>query len=338
VVVKKIFLTGMLCIGCAVHTMAFANPDGDANTKVTIDAHSVRQFFHFLDKSTNQEGIGVVYEGQNISQAKNISDIAGREITANNVNLLKNIPDAAIQNSPSIPDDIQMLAPLSPLTGASQFFAIGFNYKDHAAEFKIKPGSDPTVFFKSIYSISNPYGDLQALTRKDVWLDFEGELGVVVGQNIYGQIDSKEKANAAIAGFITVIDLSDRNAQMNKGGELTKGKSGLDYGPIGPFFVPNDGRIDPTNLEIVTKLNGKVMQQASTKNMIFNVYDIMQKLSPYFPLHQGDIITTGTPLGQIYGHPEIDYKNQASYMKKGDVLEVGIDHLVTQKHTIEGTQ
>jgi len=276
----------------------------------------------------------VLYEGQDMRQAKDISNLTGKEITPNNVNLLKNIPDTAIQDSPSIPADIQVLAPLKAFTGASQFLAIGFNYKDHAAEFKIKPGSEPTVFFKSIYSIANPYGNLHALTRNDEWLDFEGELGIVLSKDIYGPTTSREAANQAIAGFITVIDLSDRNAQMNKGGQLTKGKSGIDYGPIGPFFVPNDGRIDPTNLEITTTLNGKVMQHANTSGMIFNVYDIIQHLSPYFPMHQGDIITTGTPLGQIYGKPGTQYENPSAYMKQGDVLEVGIQHLGTQKHII----
>lgn len=332
--IKKTIIFSIFSAACLINQVAFAQDMTAMNQGSTVNIKPIKQFFHFMNEDAHEEGVGVLYEGQTMSQAKDITDIAGREITPGNVNLLKNIPDSAIQNSPSLPSHIVMLPPLKPLTGASQFFAIGFNYKDHAAEFNIKPGAEPTVFFKSIYSITGPYSALNALTRDDEWLDYEAELGVVIGKNIYGPIKSEAEANDAIAGYIVVIDLSDRNAQMNKGGQLTKGKSGLDYGPIGPFFVPNDGRIDPTNLEISTWLNGKLVQHANTGNMIFNVYSIMQHLSPYFPMRQGDIITTGTPLGQIYGKPGINSQDQSSYMKKGDKLEVEIQHLGTQSHVI----
>jgi len=158
-------------------------------------------------------------------------------------------------------------------------------------------------------------------------LDYEVELGIVIGSR--ASYLSKEKAMNAVAGYFLSNDVSERVFQIERAGQWTKGKGCETFGPIGPWVVTKDELKDPHNLKIWLKVNGEYRQNGSTKTMVFGVADIVSCCSQYFVMEPGDIIVTGTPSGVALG-----MKPEPKFLQVGDVVELGIDGLGTQKQKI----
>lgn len=209
------------------------------------------------------------------------------------------------------------------VTGTRQFIAIGLNYADHAAESNLPIPEEPVVFNKWLSCIQGP-NDTVVIPKDSKKTDWEVELGVVIGTAAYNV--SEENALDHVAGYCLVNDVSERYWQLERGATWDKGKGFPTFGPIGPWMVTKDEVNDPQALDMWLKVNGKFMQNGNTKTMIFTVAQIVSYLSQIMQLLPGDIITTGTPPGVGLGQ-----KPEPWYLKNGDVVELGIQHLGQQR-------
>ncbi len=212
-----------------------------------------------------------------------------------------------------------------PVTGVGKFVAIGLNYADHAAESGLPIPKEPVVFMKVPSCIQGP-NDPVMLPKGSVKTDWEVELGIVIGTR--ARYVSQKDALNFVAGYCTINDVSEREFQIERGGTWDKGKCCDTFGPIGPWLVTRDDVPNPQKLGMWLEVNGKRMQTGSTKTMIFNVAKIISYVSQFMTLEPGDVITTGTPPGVGMG------MKPPSYLKKGDVVTLGIEGLGEQSQTI----
>ena len=207
-----------------------------------------------------------------------------------------------------------------------KFLCIGLNYSDHAAEAGMPIPAHPILFFKANSAIVGAYDDVM-MPRGSVATDWEVELGVVIGRE--AKYVSEADALDYVAGYCIVNDVSERHMQMNLTGQWTKGKSCDHFGPVGPWLVTRDAVPDPQKLAMRLAVNGKLMQDGSSADMIFSIAEIIAHLSELMTLHPGDIIATGTPAGVGMGQ-----KPDPVYLQDGDVMTLEIDGLGRQKQTI----
>ena len=206
-----------------------------------------------------------------------------------------------------------------------KFIGIGLNYSDHAAETGAKPPSEPIVFMKATSSINGPNDDIE-ISKDSKKLDWEVELGIVIGKNLKNI--SENEASNYILGYCLVNDISEREWQIEKMGQWVKGKSHDTFGPIGPYLVTKDDIADVNNLNLSLDVNGKRMQTGNSKTMIFNAYYLVSYLSKFMSLQAGDIITTGTPPGVGMGmKPQV-------FLKAGDKIRLSIDNLGEQNSKV----
>lgn len=201
-----------------------------------------------------------------------------------------------------------------------QILAVGLNYRDHAQESNMKVPSEPVCFTKSVHSLSGPNDDiiLPAGARK---LDWEVEVGLVIGELTYQA--SVEQAGTAIAGYFLANDVSEREWQLEREGQWSKGKSAPTFCPIGPWVVPASDLPDASDLQLTLSVNGRMRQSARTSSMIFDYAQIVSRLSSYMELHPGDIILTGTPDGVGLATGE--------YLAAGDEVVLAADGLGEQR-------
>ena len=212
-----------------------------------------------------------------------------------------------------------------PLTGVGKFIAIGLNYADHAAESGLPIPPEPILFMKAISCIQGP-NDPVMLPKNSVKSDWEVELGVVIGTK--ARYVSQKDALNFVAGYCTINDVSEREFQIERGGTWDKGKGCDTFGPIGPWLVTRDEVPNPQKLDMWLDLNGKRVQTGNTKTMIFSVAKIVAYVSQFMTLMPGDVITTGTPPGVGLG------MKPPLYLKKGDVMTLGIQGLGDQSQTV----
>ena len=206
-----------------------------------------------------------------------------------------------------------------------KFVAIGLNYSDHAEETGAKAPTEPIVFMKATSSINGPNDDIK-ISKDSKKLDWEVELGIVIGKNLKNI--TEEEAPDHILGYCLVNDISEREWQIEKMGQWVKGKSNDTFGPIGPYLVTKDEISDVNNLNLSLDVNGKRMQTGNSKTMIFNVNFIVSYLSKFMSLQTGDIITTGTPPGVGMGmKPQV-------FLKSGDKMRLSIDNLGEQNSKV----
>jgi 2-keto-4-pentenoate hydratase/2-oxohepta-3-ene-1,7-dioic acid hydratase in catechol pathway len=211
------------------------------------------------------------------------------------------------------------------IANPQKFIAIGLNYSDHAAESGLQVPPEPVVFTKHVNCVSGPFDDV-TIPPKSKKSDWEVELGVIIGttaKNI-----AKRDALKHVAGYCTINDLSEREFQMERAGQWTKGKSYDTFGPVGPWLVTADEVADPQKLGMWLDLNGKRVQNGSTATMVFGVAHIVAYLSQFFTLVPGDIITTGTPPGVGMG------MKPQRFLKPGDIMRLGIDGLGEQEQKV----
>jgi 2-keto-4-pentenoate hydratase/2-oxohepta-3-ene-1,7-dioic acid hydratase in catechol pathway len=212
-----------------------------------------------------------------------------------------------------------------PLAGIGKMVCIGLNYTDHAAEVGMALPKEPTVFIKAPSALCGP-DDVVVRPRKAVKLDYEVELGVVIGRE--ARYVDEAKALGHVAGYCIVNDVSERAFQMEHGGTTTKGKSADTFGPTGPWLVTADEVGDPQALELWTTVNGNRRQHGNTAKMIFPVATLVAYVSQFMSLQPGDVISTGTPAGVGHG------LKPPQYLQRGDVVEMGISGLGVQRHRI----
>ena len=215
------------------------------------------------------------------------------------------------------------------LASVPNFFCIGLNYAKHAAETGATPPAEPIIFNKTTSCLSGP-NDPVIIPRKSVKTDWEVELGVIIGrETLYV---SEEDALDYVAGYCTINDVSEREFQIERGGQWTKGKSAPTFGPIGPYFVTADEVPDPQALRLTLSLNGKVVQDSDTSDMIFTVRQIVSYMSQFMKLMPGDIIATGTPSGVGMG------MKPQRFLQPGDVMELEVEGLGKQRQTAEAAK
>ena len=200
----------------------------------------------------------------------------------------------------------------------SKIVCIGLNYRDHAAETKAEAPKEPVLFLKATTSLVGP-NDPLVRPRNSTKVDWEVELAVVIGKRAL--YISEEKALDHVAGFSLHNDYSERQFQLERGGQWVKGKSADTFAPLGPFLATVDELPNFGNLKMWLKVNGKLRQNSSTANMIFDVPTLVSYVSQFMTLLPGDIISTGTPAGVGMG------MNPPSFLNAGDVVELGIDGL-----------
>ncbi len=212
------------------------------------------------------------------------------------------------------------------VAGTGKFICIGLNYSDHAAETGATVPPEPVIFMKATSAICGPNDDV-LIPRGSEKTDWEVELGVVIGKT--AKYVSEADAMDYVAGYCVSHDVSERAFQTERAGQWTKGKSCDTFGPIGPWLVTKDEISNPHDLKMWLSVNGKMMQDGSSKTMVYGVAHVVSYLSQFMSLHPGDIISTGTPPGVGLG------MKPPQFLKAGDVVELGIEGLGTQKQTFK---
>jgi 2-keto-4-pentenoate hydratase/2-oxohepta-3-ene-1,7-dioic acid hydratase in catechol pathway len=208
------------------------------------------------------------------------------------------------------------------VTGTGKFICIGLNYADHAAESGMSVPPEPVIFMKATSAICGP-NDPIIIPRKSVKTDWEVELGVIIGTK--AKYVGQEDALNYVAGYAVTNDVSEREFQIERAGQWTKGKSCDNFGQLGPWLVTRDEVADPQNLSMWLTVNGQKMQNGSTRTMVYGVAHLVSYLSQFMTLHPGDVISTGTPPGVGLG------LKPPRYLKSGDVVELSIEGLGTQR-------
>jgi 2,4-didehydro-3-deoxy-L-rhamnonate hydrolase len=208
----------------------------------------------------------------------------------------------------------------------SKIVCIGLNFRDHAAESGLPLPAEPVIFFKSTTALAGPFDDV-VIPRGGTKLDWEVELAVVIGQR--ASYVATEDALTHVAGYGLHNDYSERSFQMERGGQWVKGKSADTFAPFGPFVATADEIADPGDLGMWLSVNGARLQGSRTSQMIFGVATLVSYVSQFMTLLPGDIISTGTPAGVGLG-----IKPDPRYLTAGDVVELGIDGLGTQRQRV----
>jgi 2-keto-4-pentenoate hydratase/2-oxohepta-3-ene-1,7-dioic acid hydratase in catechol pathway len=248
-----------------------------------------------------------------------VADFAGEALSPASLGRIRNADLAAL---PLAETGIR-LGPCVSKPG--HFIAIGLNYVDHAHESNMPIPTEPVVFSKAPSSISGPTDDV-VMPEGSEKSDWEVEIAMVIGTAAFNV--SEADALDHVAGFCICNDVSERSYQIERGGQWIKGKSLPTYGPIGPWLVTRDEIADVQNLGLWLDVNGERRQTGSTSSMIFSLAHIISYLSRFMRLEPGDIITTGTPPGVGMG------MKPPTYLKRGDVMTLGIDGLGDQRQTV----
>lgn len=225
-------------------------------------------------------------------------------------------------NLKKLDDGIELAAPFQR---PSKIICIGLNYADHARETGATPPAEPVIFMKATTSLVGPFDNV-VIPRGSQKTDWEVELAVVMCKK--ASYVSEEDAIAYVAGFCLHNDISEREFQLERGGTWDKGKGCDTFAPMGPYLVTKDEISDIDNLRLWLTVNGEMMQDGTTANLIFKIPHLVSYVSQFMTLLPGDVISTGTPAGVGLG------MNPQVYLKAGDVVELGIDGLGTAKQNV----
>ena len=258
----------------------------------------------------------------------NIRSLAGivKDIDGGVLADLSAIRAADIASLPLVEKGVRIAEPVARV---GKFICIGLNYSGHAKESGMPEPAEPIIFMKATSAIIGPNDDvyLPPTAKKGDW---EVELGVVIGKE--ARYVTKENALDHVAGACVVNDLSEREYQLERLGTWDKGKGCDTFGPFGPYLVTLDEVGDLNSLNLWLDVNGKRMQTGSTASLIFDVPTLVSYVSQFMSLQPGDVISTGTPPGVGLGmKPPV-------FLKEGDVMELGIDKLGSQKQTVYRTK
>jgi 2,4-diketo-3-deoxy-L-fuconate hydrolase len=213
----------------------------------------------------------------------------------------------------------------APVAGIGKMICVGMNYADHAAETGAPVPEQPVLFMKATTAIGGA-NDTVVIPRDSVKTDWEVELGVIIGE--VTRDVTVDEAMHHVAGYAVINDLSEREFQLEHGGQWVKGKSCDTFGPIGPWLVTRDEVADPQNLSLWLEVNGHRYQNGNTRTMVFGVAQLVSYISRYMTLMPGDVISSGTPAGVGLG------LKPPTYLKPGDVIELGIEGLGRQRQDV----
>jgi len=260
------------------------------------------------------------HEGTSYDLRGLTADVDGAFLAADGIARARAALDAG--ELPVLPDaaDLRVGAPIAR---PGKIVCIGLNYRDHAEESGMAIPAEPVIFMKDPSTMVGPYDDV-LIPRNSTKTDWEVELGVVIGTTAR-YLDSPADALAHVAGYATSHDVSEREFQLERGGQWDKGKSCETFNPFGPALVPASEVPDPQALGLRLSVNGTMHQDGTTATMIFDVAHVIWYLSQFMVLHPGDVLNTGTPAGValgIEGQP---------YLREGDVVSLEIDGLGRQE-------
>jgi 2-keto-4-pentenoate hydratase/2-oxohepta-3-ene-1,7-dioic acid hydratase in catechol pathway len=271
--------------------------------------------------SAGRERPGLVDEEGHIRDLSGlVPDLAGEALSPQSLAKLASVKTdelPLVQGHPRI----------GPCIGrVGNFIAIGLNYADHAAEAGLQVPKEPIIFNKAPSCICGPNDDT-IMPKGATKLDYEVELGVVIGSR--ARYLDESAAMDAVAGYCLANDVSEREFQIERAGQWTKGKGCETFGPLGPWLVTKDQIPDPQNLDMWLTVNGETRQKGSTRTMIFGVAHLVGYCSQFMVLEPGDVIITGTPPGVALG-----MKPAPKFLKAGDVVKLGIAGLGEQTQKV----
>ena len=251
--------------------------------------------------------------------SKVVSDVAGDALSPKG---LARIRKAKIDTLPQVRSGVR----LGPCVGGTtNLIAIGLNYADHAAETGAPIPKEPIIFNKAVSCICGPNDDTM-IPKDSKKLDWEVELGIVIGAR--ARYLTKKNAMDVVAGYCLANDVSEREFQIERFGQWTKGKGCETFGPLGPWLVTKDEIPDPQKLDMWLTVNGESRQKGSTRTMIFGVEHLVWYCSQFFVMEPGDVIITGTPPGVGLG------MKPPQFLKAGDVVRLGIAGLGEQRQRV----
>jgi 2,4-didehydro-3-deoxy-L-rhamnonate hydrolase len=269
--------------------------------------------------AVENEKPGVLIDGKRKDLSAHFKDWDRNFFRKNGLRELADI----LKKNPTLPDVNENERWGACFARPGKVLCIGLNYSDHAKESGMQLPTEPIVFQKGSNTVVGPYDNI-IIPRKSVKTDWEVELGVVIGKDAR-YLHSMEEAEEYIAGYCVSNDVSEREFQLERGGQWTKGKSCDNFNPVGPYLLTKDEVKDPHKLAMKLSVNGKQMQNGNTATMVFNCFFVVHYLSQFMTLEAGDFITTGTPPGVGMG------QKPPFYLKKGDVVELSIEGLGSQK-------
>jgi 2-keto-4-pentenoate hydratase/2-oxohepta-3-ene-1,7-dioic acid hydratase in catechol pathway len=278
------------------------------------------KLFRFGEPTNEKTGV-ILSDGKKIDVSAFGEDYNEQFFATNGIERLGKWLEKNASTCAEVGDEVRLA---SCVARPSKIICIGLNYAKHAAESGMAIPAEPVVFFKATTALCGP-NDNVIIPKNSVKTDWEVELAFVMGKK--ASYIAKEQALGYIAGYCLHNDYSEREFQLERGGQWVKGKSCDTFAPLGPFMATPDELGDPQQLRLWLKLNGEMLQDSNTDDMIFDIPTIVSYLSQFMTVLPGDVISTGTPAGVGLG-----LKPQR-YLKAGDVVELGIENLGTQQQT-----
>ncbi len=260
------------------------------------------------------DGDGVIRDLSGVTK-----DFAGKTVSLEALAALRAVD---LGTMPAVPKDVRIGCILADVPN---FLCIGLNYTEHAHESGNPIPDEPIIFCKATSALSGPY-DPVILPKGSAKADWEVELGVVIGRE--ASYVTEAEALDYVAGYCTINDVSEREFQIERGGQWMKGKSAPTFGPCGPWLVTADAVPDPQALGVELTVDGEVQQKHTTADMIFSVAHIISYMSQFMTLRVGDIIATGTPQGVGMG------QKPQRFLKPGEVMEIEVEGLGRQRQEV----
>lgn len=270
-----------------------------------------------------KEKPGLILNNNKMIDAAAVTDDYSSEFFASGgLGRLKEWLDQNEENAPVINNSTRLGPPVS---GIGKIVCVGLNYADHAKEGGMDIPKEPILFFKATSSIVGPNDDL-IIPKNSKKTDWEVELAVIIGKK--AAYVSNDEAMSYVAGYCVHNDYSEREFQLEMGGQWVKGKSCDTFAPLGPFMATKDEIDDVDNLNLWLKVNGEQKQNGTTREFIFTIPYLVSYISQFMTLLPGDVISTGTPAGVGLGF------KPPQYLKPGDVVELGIDGLGSSRQQV----
>ena len=274
------------------------------------------KLFKFIERGKAKCGVEI--NGTQYSIAKYVKDYDEKFYETDGLSQLNDL----ILRGGLTPLNLKNIKYAAPIARPSKIVCIGLNYAKHAAESGMAIPPEPVVFFKSTTALCGPNDDV-IIPRNSEKTDWEVELAVIIGKKA-SYIDESE-AMDYVAGYALHNDYSERAFQLERSGQWVKGKSNDTFAPLGPYIVTKDEVPNPHNLRLWLSVNGEMLQDSNTDDMIYKIPFVIAYLSQFMTLLPGDVISTGTPFGVGLGF------KPPRYLSAGDVVELGIDGLGTQR-------
>ena len=270
----------------------------------------------------NKEKTGIILNDEYYDTSSFGEDYNEQFFESDGLNRLQKFIEENKEKLPGVSKNIRLG---SPVARPSKIICIGLNYADHAKEAKANIPTEPIIFFKSTTALAGPNDDI-IIPKNSKKTDWEVELALVIGKKAT-YVDEAEALNY-VAGFCLHNDLSEREFQLERNGQWVKGKSCDSFAPLGPFMATQDEVADINNVRLWLTVNGQMMQDGTTADLIFKIPFLVSYVTQFMTLLPGDVISTGTPAGVGLG------MNPQVWLKPGDVVELGIDGLGASKQKV----